>query len=148
MARKYTPEEKQRVLDLHALYGPCRASRDTGIPKGTVAMWAKKAGVASGGTRRMEEAGQAREARVKAKRAEMQELFADVGVACLTRAKEPKTVARDVQSLVVAAATALDKLRLEAGEVTSRDEHRHDFSHRSTDDLIAEAESILRDAKG
>jgi hypothetical protein len=44
-ASKYTPGEKATALSLHEELGPAEAARQTGIPKNTIASWAKRAGV-------------------------------------------------------------------------------------------------------
>lgn len=44
-ASKYNPEQKAKALDLHEKLGPAEAARQTGIPKNTIASWAKRGGV-------------------------------------------------------------------------------------------------------
>lgn len=44
-ARKWTDEQREEALRLHLEVGPAEASRLTGVPKGTVASWARRQGV-------------------------------------------------------------------------------------------------------
>lgn len=43
--RRYTPDEKNHALDLYAEHGPTAVQDTLGIPKGTVAGWARAAGI-------------------------------------------------------------------------------------------------------
>ncbi|WP_087483985.1 hypothetical protein [Brachybacterium massiliense] len=43
--RTYTPAEKAEALKLYEEQGPTAASEQTGIPKGTIASWAMRAGL-------------------------------------------------------------------------------------------------------
>lgn len=44
-ASKYGPEQKAEALKIHEERGPAEAARQTGMPKNTIASWAKRKGV-------------------------------------------------------------------------------------------------------
>lgn len=58
----------------------------------------------------------------------------------------PVAGARECQSYATALGIMLDKYRLEQGEATGREEVRHEYTDRSDEDLIAEANAIAREA--
>ena len=121
--RKYSEAEKSAALESFAEAGPAEASRQTGIPKSTIAMWAAQAGVRTFGTEKTQLATEARKARIAENRAKGEELLSEVYVAFLEDAKKPNQKAGARKDLMMGAAVALDKLRLENGEATGRDEH-------------------------
>lgn len=45
MSRRYSEAEKAKALDLFVEIGPTKAAAELGIPKGTVAAWARKDGI-------------------------------------------------------------------------------------------------------
>ena len=136
----YTDAEKKRALDLYVLYGPCRASRETGIHKGTITRWAKKLGLETKSLVRMAEANEAREARITSKRLQLKELLISKAVDLARRMDEPhidfkgsgnlgpteveypKAPAAACQNYATSIGILIDKFRLENGEVTGREE--------------------------
>lgn len=141
----YSDEFKAEVLATYKVDGQAAAARKHGVAKRTVQNWAKAAGVCTeAATKSATEAAcnalEVRRARIREKlAARAEELLDRVASA---NGETPK----DVRDLVWSFGVLLDKLRLEAGEVTSREAVEHDYSKRSDADLIAEAEAILRDA--
>jgi len=139
--RVYTPEERSHALELYVRVGPCQAARETGIKKPTIRSWAKKAGLKPP-TEHIGEAAKATEARIAAKRAAIKEKLIDRAAEMLERMgesmsvwvgsgatpvevkveKPPAGVCKDLATTV---GILIDKFRLEAGEVTSRDEHHN-----------------------
>jgi transposase-like protein len=162
--RKYTPEQKQEALASVVAVGQSATAKQMGIPVGTVSVWARRAGVKASYVEKMREATEAKEAKNKALRAELHGLLLEQAVKLMKRMDDPHidfkpggalgpvevtfpvAPAAACQHYATSVGILIDKYRLENGEVTGREEVRHDFSSRSTDDLIAEAESILRDA--
>jgi hypothetical protein len=139
----YSPGFKAKALAVYMTDGPAAAARSLGIPQSTLKMWAGKAGMhTSMGTKTMTEAAlNARNAireRVRGKLLNCVDLILD-DISAGSEARERKDNA-------TAAAILLDKFRLEVGEPTGREEVRHDYSDRSDEDLIAEANAITREA--
>jgi transposase-like protein len=167
MTREYSPDEKANALALYAEVGLAEAWRRTGIPKPTIASWARRAGLphtdASAKTR---EATIAAAARADQLRAELRVNLLEKAVDLLERmdaehvefknsAKEIREVvypiapAGAVQNYATSVGILIDKYRLEVGEATSRSESR-DLTSTLTDDeldaAIREAEDALRGA--
>jgi hypothetical protein len=134
---KYTTAEKKRALDLYVLYGPCRASRETGIPKGTITRWAIAAKLESKATQQTEAATKAQQAVNAAKRAKIMGRLLDEALYCMDAIHNPHVEfkgqgalpvtypvapASAVQNYATSLAIFIDKFRLENGEVTGREE--------------------------
>lgn len=69
MARRvYTDEQREEALRLYEVVGPSEASRETGIPKGTIAAWARRGGVRTSAPQNMREANEAQRENFKARR--------------------------------------------------------------------------------
>lgn len=124
---RYTPQQKADALDLYAAHGPAEAERRTGIPKGTIASWASRAGlatVAADVTRAATEVSAARRHYVAEEfRTQMIETLADI--ATKAAAKELAILANEHPSLdkVVGARTrAIHDLQLLTGAATGRTE--------------------------
>lgn len=66
--RVYTDEEKAEALTLYETVGPAEAARQSGIPKGTIAAWAKRTGVRTSATQNVREANEAQSENFKARR--------------------------------------------------------------------------------
>lgn len=147
----YTEADRAHGIELYQEYGPAEAARRLGdelghrVSRQVVYQWARKAGVSTSIEDPMQRAHQAAETKKATLRAE---LAVELHMAALDFVRQARGVASpsDKRFCMVAAGIAIDKLRLEAGEPTSREEHRHDYSRYSDADLIAEAETILRDA--
>lgn len=134
--RSYTPEQRSRALELYVTKGCCHAARELGIPKTTIANWAKAAGLEPP-TENMTEGVKAVEARAAVKRAALKELLLDKALDLAHRMDEPhidfkgkdvhkvtypKAPAAACQQYATSIGILIDKFRLENGEVTGREE--------------------------
>ena len=135
----YTDQQKADALDLCRTQGPSEASRRTGIPKGTLARWSKDAGI--DGTYRAaktQAATEAHKADAAAKREQLKRDLLDKAVQLLARMDEPhqefvgvkgnevvydRAPAAAVKAYATSVGILIDKLRLEEGAATSREEH-------------------------
>lgn len=157
--RSYSWDFKAEVLAVYEVDGPAAAARTYGVSRDCVQRWARAAGLStSAATKRATEAAlsslAARRLRIRDKLAERAEEMLDrMGEAVTVYVGSGATPipvdmdrpgASTCKDLATTAAILIDKLRLEAGEATSRDEHT--FAHVSDSELIAEAEAILRRA--
>jgi len=159
--RSYTDDFKAEALAVYESDGPAATARLYEMPVRTLKDWAKLHGVHTGAdSKAMTETANAcltaRRARIRVKLAERAEEMLDrmaegmdiwVGSGAtpvkVTIDKPPASVCRE---FATSCGILIDKLRLEQGESTSREEVRHDYSDRSDEDLIAEANRITRDA--
>jgi transposase-like protein len=143
--REYTAEEKAEALRLYVEVGLCQSAKLTGIPKSTIRDWAKAAGVQTDGDTKTAAAIEAAKARAERARAERNALFPEVALELLKRIRETDSPS-GCKDLATAAAILTDKDQLVSGKATGREEHVHDLSNRSTEDLIQEAEALTRRA--
>lgn len=92
MARRvYTNEEKAEALRIYEAEGPSAAARETGIPKGTIAAWARRGGVRTSAPQNMREANEAQSENFKARRhAIIAELY-DLAEADIRLLKSPQS---------------------------------------------------------
>ncbi len=140
---RYSDDFKAEVLAMYEVDGPAAAGHLYGVPRPTVNGWARRYGfvyvsgsknataAACNATKTLRE-------RVRGKLLACVDLILDD--------IEANALARDRKDNAMAAAILLDKFRLEVGEVTGREEVRHDYSERPDSELIREAESILQEA--
>lgn len=165
--RTYTDEEKAAALDLYVKVGLAEAWRQTGIPKPTIASWARRADLphtdAASKTREATMAASARADQVRAEvRLKLIEKASDLLDRMDAEHTEFKNSAKEIRQVVYPIAPAgavqnyatsvgilIDKYRLEVGEATSRSESRDITSDLTDDELdaaIREAEEALRRA--
>lgn len=139
MARaSYTDQQKSDALAAFVEHGPSEAARRTGIPKGTIAAWARRNGVRTVATENAHEGAEAAAAYATAKREQLKRDLLDKATALLARMDEPhqefvgqagKEVTYDrapaaaVKAYATSVGILIDKLRLEEGAATSREEH-------------------------
>jgi len=157
--RTYSWDFKAEVLAVYEDEGQAAAARAFDVPARTVGRWAKASGVVLRDT--LKEATESARDVLAARRLRIRDKLAERAEEMLDRMGEAVTVyvgsgatpipvdmdrpgASTCKDLATTAAILIDKLRLEAGEATSRDEHT--FTHASDAELIAEAEAILRRA--
>lgn len=156
MSRIYTPEEKAEALVLYASDGLAHAWRTMGIPKPTIASWARRAGFPhTDASAKTAAATEAAEDRAKLLRARLRLGLLEKAVDLLERmdaphtefkGKEATTVeypiapAAAVQNYATSVGILIDKYRLELGEATDRTETK-----TLTDGLTPEVKSKLRD---
>jgi len=117
----WPPEKRAKALELYVEHGSRRTGEMIGVPGSTIRNWASSAGLAADRQRRLRETNQARMAEWAALREELRESLIEAAVEFVERARG-QAGPRDSQSLMVAAGIALDKFRLEMGEVTGRNE--------------------------
>jgi hypothetical protein len=152
--QEYTQEQVAEALTQYRERGPREAGRLTGIPHRTISRWARSRNVSTDVTAKTADATAAAKARMAEKRELLKEEFLDTARELLRRVNiphvEPKVVSDGAESgshvelveiplpsasaakaYVIGAATALDKVRLEEGEVTDRREvHVEDARER------------------
>lgn len=138
MARTYSDDEKATALNVYASQGLAEAWRLTGIPKPTIASWARRLGLphtdAAAKTREATEAAAERAHRL---RQDLRSKLLEKAVDLLDRmdaphvefkGKDARAVtypiapAGAVQNYATSAAILIDKYRLEVGEATDRTE--------------------------
>lgn len=139
MAKPWPDDIKQQALELLAGERTFYEVRDaTGVPVGTLHRWAEAAGLEHS-DEKTRAANERRRDRLAAKREAIAEQFLDRVEDLMGRMDEPHVVgylkngeavvhdqgaSADCKNYMTAAAIALDKFRLEMGEVTSRTETR------------------------
>jgi hypothetical protein len=145
---RWSEAQKQRALELFEAHGPGEASRQTGIPIGTIASWAKRLGRKSVNPERIEVAITRQMTFAERKQSLAESLVADVlrlkaQLFAPTVEKKPMIVSdgqhmgshievaeveldqpsfADQQRITASMATLLDKAMLLAGEATARTE--------------------------
>ena len=163
MAREYAEDEKATALALYQEIGLANAWRQTGIPKPTIASWARRAGLphtdASAKTKAATMAAAARADQLRAEiRLKILEKVDDLldrmdaeHVEFKNSAKEIREVvypiapASAVQNYATSVGILIDKYRLEVGEATTRTESRDlTLSDDELDAAIREAEEAAR----
>jgi transposase-like protein len=162
---EYDADEKANALILYAEVGLSETWRQTGIPKPTIASWARRAGLPhTDAAAKTREATLAASARADQLRAELRLMLLEKAVDLLGRmdaehvefknsAKEIREVvypiapAQAVQNYATSAAILIDKYRLEVGEATTRSESRAlNLNDDELDAAIREAEDAARGA--
>lgn len=124
----YTDEQKQTALAAYTDHGPAEAERRTGIPRKTIASWARRSGTQMDAPERMQRAVTAAKIKWEQRRLTIADDFGDALQTMLTAAIEASR-GDDVRSasrakdFMVAAAIAYDKAELRVGGPTSRVEH-------------------------
>jgi len=159
--KTYTEAQRAAVVAVYESQGLAAAHKATGVSKASIAKWAKLAGVITSSGEKTQAATEARMVAVAERRSRVKEKLLTRVEELLDRVSGTYTayVGKDAvpvemdappagvcKDLAMAVGILLDKFRLESGEVTGREEVRHDFSAASDSDLIAEAEAILREA--
>ena len=142
MATTYADEDKQAALALYQEVGLAEAWRQTGIPKPTIASWARRAGLPhTDAAAKTRAATDASAARAELLRLELRMSLLEKALDMLDRmdgehvefknsAKEIREVvypiapAGAVQNYATSAGILIDKYRLEMGEATGRTESR------------------------
>ena len=157
--REYSWDFKAEVLAVYEVDGPAAAARLYEMPAQTVKSWAQRLGIHTGSDTKA--ATEAACAKNESLRAELRTMLLEKCIDMLGRMDSPHyeyqgreqervvypvAGAKECQSYATALGIMLDKYRLEAGEVTGREEVRHDYSDSSDADLIREAEEIARAA--
>lgn len=113
---------RERALALYVEHGPAEASRQTGVPIGTVAAWAHRKGVQSNAPDTL---ARAREALKLTREVRVAQLAEDLLVIAQERAKRLRQsiTADSERELATVIGLAIDKSQLLAGAATSRIEH-------------------------
>jgi transposase-like protein len=170
MSTAATPEKRAAAVEYYRTHSASETAAAFGVNKSAVSRWAKAAGLDKGAEVRAQTqaATEAHELQAAASRAKLQVKLLQRAHEMLDRMGEKATIyvgsgatpmaveierphASTCKDLALTAAVLIDKLRLEAGEATSRGEVRHeypDIAALSDDELeaaiVREAESITR----
>lgn len=132
---RYSDEQRANALALYAKHGPAEASRRTGIPKKTIASWARRSHVQTDAPQVMTAAIDMAKLTRDEKRVHLQDLILEKAIDVLRRMDEPhkdfkvtkngiqevvfdKATSTDCKNYATSAATLVDKFRLELGEAT------------------------------
>lgn len=136
----WTDAERHRALELYVEHGPTEASRQTGIPKGTIGSWAGQAGLRTVHPEKLAAALGVQRLTLAQRRATLAERLYAEADALLDQLWEPALAThftkdgafttgdldeptfRDKQAIVTSAAILLDKAQLLSGEATVRPE--------------------------
>jgi transposase-like protein len=152
----YTDEQKREALELYTEHGPAETSRRTGIARNTISAWASRAGVVRDSAKNAA-ATKAAAQQAAAMRAKLRPLLLSKAIDLIGRMDEPHTEyvgqqgkevtyqrppASDCKNYATAAAILIDKLRLEEGKSTSRDER---ITSTEFDREVAELEAQMRE---
>jgi transposase-like protein len=154
--RTYSADEKATALNLYVSHGLAEAWRLTGIPKPTIATWAKAAGLRTFDTQKTEAATEAHVAHADELRARLRVQLLEKASDLLDRMDAmhvdfkgkdadavtyPIAPASAVQNYATSVGILIDKYRLEVGEATTRSESR-----ALTEDMDDHERRALRDA--
>ena len=123
---KWTPEQKQEALRIYEKLGPAEASRQTGIPKGTIKSWASRdelQPVATVAADNMKAANEVLSLTRDQKRIKLQDEVLDKARIVIGRIDRTLATAKDCKDLAMAGERLLNMFRLEMGEATSRTEN-------------------------
>ena len=134
----YTADQRSEALALYVEHGPSEASRRTGIPKTTITSWAGRNGVRTDAPSKTQAATE-QAARIAAgKRERLKVELLNKAVDLLARMDQPhqefvgvkgnevvydRAPAAAVKAYATSVGILIDKLRLEEGAATSREEH-------------------------
>jgi len=138
--RKYTGEQQAHALSLAGEVSAREAGKRLGIPRGTIAAWWSKAGLADAANEKTRAATKAHQVQAERSRAQLQVRMLETAHDLLDRIYQPhvefksagkelhevtydRPSAAGVQNYVTSVGILIDKIRLEAGESTSRAEH-------------------------
>ena len=134
----YTDQQKSDALAAYVEHGPSEAARQTGIPKGTIAAWARRNHVQTTAPQKAAATAEATAAYAKERREQLKRDLLDKAVQLLQRMDEPhqefvgvkgnevvysRAPAAAVKAYATSVGILIDKLRLEEGAATSREEH-------------------------
>lgn len=150
---RWTTNQRTAALELYREHGPSEAARQTGIPKQTIASWARRSGTHTNAVANTTEAAAAAKAKRDLKREEIRTRLLEKASDMLGRMDEPhidfrgkdadqvtfpKATSGDCKNYATAAAILIDKFRLEMGEATDRGEQHHRFERdEQTDHRLA-----------
>ena len=134
----YTDKQKADALALYVEHGPSEASRRTGVPKGTLSRWAAAANLETSRPQKATEAAEAHRAYAAEQRELLKRELLTKALDLLARMDEPhqefvgtqgkdvtydRAPAQAVKAYATSVGILIDKLRLEEGASTSREEH-------------------------
>lgn len=135
----YTDDQKANALNLWTEHGACEASRRTGIPRGTISSWAKRAQLAPpvAAGRTLDATERARQAWAL-RRAEMADELGELAAEAITMTREAiaKRSARNARDGAATVETLVRNAQLLDGHATSR-----------TEATISDQRSVVGDAK-
>lgn len=148
MASRYTPEQRERALDLYREHGPREAARQTGVPASTITTWASRSNTSrTFETQKTQAATETLKTRAEQVRSEIRLLLVERAQDALKLSSEASSL--DMKNYATAAAILLDKYRLEVGEATSRSEvHERSDLDRDIEKLVAEFQGPRTQLRG
>lgn len=113
----YTKADKEKAVALYLEHGAGHAAAQIGCDRTTIYAWLGSHNV---GTKTSDERRQETEARHTARREALREVLADkaLQLACALNPQDP-----NLRNIATAMGITIDKLRLELGESTGRQEH-------------------------
>ena len=117
----WAPDVRERALAIYLERGTAEASRETGVPKGTIAAWASRNGTATLAPDRL---ARAAETAVARREAHLAELADDLVVIARDRAKRLRMAitADSEREIAQVMGIAIDKAQLLTGKATVRTE--------------------------
>jgi hypothetical protein len=115
----WAPDIRERALAIYLERGTAEASRETGVPKGTIAAWASRNGTATLAPERLARAAQTAEAR---RELHLAELADDLVTIARDRAKRLRQsiTADSEREIAQVMGIAIDKMQLLTGKATVR----------------------------
>ncbi|MEX0755688.1 MAG: transposase [Actinomycetota bacterium] len=165
--RRYSAAEKETALALYVDVGPKEAARRTGVPQGTIASWARRAGVKTRTVSKAQAATDAAAAKAAEIRERLKLRFLEKAEDLLDRMDQPhidfrgkdaqevifpRPSATGVREYAVAVGILLDKYRLEVGESTDRRTVAHSgdltLTHIPDDELRLALQRVLATIDG
>jgi hypothetical protein len=121
--RTYTAEEREAALAVYAEEGAGEASRQTGIPRGTISCWAFKAGIKPVDPAKNAALLAQRQAELAQWRQDIADKLYVAAERFVRETEEAEATTTDKKNLITAAAIAIDKAQLLTGAATGRVEH-------------------------
>jgi hypothetical protein len=115
----WAPDIRERALAIYLERGTAEASRETGVPKGTIAAWASRNGTATLAPERLARATETAEARREAHLAELAEDLVAIARERAKRLRQSIT-ADSEREIAQVMGIAIDKMQLLTGKATVR----------------------------
>lgn len=140
-AKRYTPEQREEALRLYVEVGAGEAARRTGIPRGTISVWATRDGRKQPREQRMRAAWQARDMAFADRRSRLADEAGAAAEEVLARLRR-EDQSLHVERLAKAWSLLVEKGQLLSGGATQRvarelsaEEARRRLAERADDDL-------------
>jgi hypothetical protein len=143
----YTPEQRTQALALYVEHGPAETERHTGIPRRTIATWARRAGLKTDAPSKTAKATAAAAMKWAQRRVVLADKLGQVSeqLAGAAQAAVAKGDGRNAQAFMTAAAIGVDKAELLTGRATSRSVTLSDASSRAAE--LAQVRDELKERR-